>query len=274
MYQGFIEYIYRLRDFGIVSVLVELLIIGTFVYFILKFLEGTRGLRLLRGLVWILAIIFLVLGVLAENLHLVRLKVLAKPALYMVFFGSLVVFQPELRRALMRVGEVSWLREWISESQSTIDAIVSSVKYLSAHKIGALIAIERQVGLASVIERGVRLDAAVTSELIKTIFWPGSSLHDLGLIIQEDRIAAASCEFPATNSDDIDSSLGSRHRAAVGLTEDSDAVVIVVSEETGMISIAREGKLFRGLTIEALKTELNKLLITEKTKKNKRKAKS
>ena len=263
MLRSMAEYFDHVRAYGWFSVGIELFIIGSLIYVVLKFFEGTRGLRLLRGLTLILVTIFLVLGVLAENLHLVRIEVLAKPVLYMVFFGSLVVFQPELRRALMRVGNVRWFQLLMRESESTVDAIVSAVKYLSARKIGMLVAVERQVGLASIIERGVPLDAKVTSELLKTVFWPGSALHDLGLIIQEDRIAAAACEFPITDSDDIDLTLGSRHRAAVGLTEDCDAVVVVVSEETGMISLALDGKLYRSLTPEALEKELKRLLFVK-----------
>ncbi len=261
MYRELTEYFSRISSYGWSVVITELVIIGLVVYVILKFLEGTRGLRLFRGLILILASILLVIGVLAENFHLTRIKVLARPVLYIIFFGSLVVFQPELRRGLMRLGEARWFRRLMSASESTIQSITSAVKYLSAHKIGALIAIERQVGLASIIESGVLLDAHISSELLKTIFWPGSALHDLGVIIQENRVVAAGCQFPLTESDNIDSSLGSRHRAAVGLTEDSDAVVVVVSEETGRISLAVDGNLYTGLSTRELGERLEQLLL-------------
>jgi diadenylate cyclase len=196
----------------------------------------------------------------AGRMHLERINVLANPLLYGLFFGSLVVFQPELRRALMRIGEARWLRQLISESETTITAICVAAKYLSAHKIGTLIAIERQVSLNTVVESGVRVDAVITPELLKTIFWPGSALHDLGVVIQEGRVTAAGCQFPLTESDDLDTTLGSRHRSAVGLSEDCDAVVVAISEETGIISIALDGKIYRGYTPETLESELRKLL--------------
>ncbi len=261
MYRELTEYIDRISGYGWSVVIAELVIIGAVIYVILKFLEGTRGLRLFRGLILILATILLIIGVLAENFHLTRIKVLARPVLYIIFFGSLIVFQPELRRGLMRLGEARWFRRLISASESTIQSITSAAKYLSANKIGALIAIERQVGLASTSESGILLDARVSAELLKTIFWPGSALHDLGVIIQENRILAAGCQFPLTDSENIDPSLGSRHRAAVGLTEDSDAVVVVVSEETGMISLAVDGKLYTNLSAHQLEDKLKQLLM-------------
>jgi diadenylate cyclase len=261
--RGIEGYFERIGAYGWTTVLVELFVVGLVIYIILNFLQGTRGLRLLRGLVLILATVFLVLRVLAGRMHLDRINVLATPVMYGVFFGSLVVFQPELRRALMRIGEARWLRRLISESESTIATVVSSVKYLSAHKIGTLIAIERQVNLNTVVESGVRLDAALTPELLKTIFWPGSALHDLGVVLQEGRVAAAGCQFPLTESGSLDPTLGSRHRAAVGLSEDCDAVVIAVSEETGVISICLDGKIQRGFTPETLEHELRKLLYLE-----------
>jgi diadenylate cyclase len=259
-------YFDRISAYGWATVAIELLIIGIVIYMILMFLQETRGLRLFRGLLLILASVFLVLKVMAGRLHLDRINVLANPVLYGLFFGSLVVFQPELRRALMRLGEARWLRRLISESETTIQAISSATKYLSAHKIGMLIAIERQVSLNTVVEKGIRMDAAITAELLKTIFWPGSALHDLGVVVQEGRISAAGCQFPLTESDELDPSLGSRHRSAVGLSEDSDAVIITISEETGIISIALDGKIHRGFTPETLERELRKLLYLKSEK--------
>jgi len=258
--EGYLE---RISAYGWATVGIELFVVGLVIYIILNFLQGTRGLRLLRGLILILATIFLVLRVMAGRLHLERINVLATPVLYAVFFGTLVVFQPELRRALMRIGEAHWLNRFISESDATVAKITAAVRYLASHKIGVLIANERQVSLNTVAESGVRLDAVITPELLKTIFWPATALHDLGTVIQEGRISAAGCQFPLTESGELDPTLGSRHRAAVGLSEDCDAVVIVVSEETGVISIAVGGKLYRGFTPEALEKELRRLLNTE-----------
>ncbi|NLX05635.1 MAG: TIGR00159 family protein [Phycisphaerae bacterium] len=260
MWQIVQDYLKRIPEYGWGKVGFELLLIGLVLYVVWRFLRGTRGLRLMRGLIVILVSLFLVLDVLAAHFHLDRINVLFSPMVYLIFFGSLVVFQPELRRALMRLGEATWLRRFISDTQQTTAPIVSAVRSLSMNKIGALIAIERQVELGSIVENGVRMDAVITPELLRTIFWPGTALHDLGVVIQEGRIAAAACQFPLTDSDQVDPTLGSRHRAAVGLSEDCDAVVIVVSEETGNISMAVQGKLYRGLTPEALDRDLKRLL--------------
>jgi len=255
-----VEYILRIREYGLIKVGAELVLIGLVLYLVWLFLQGTRGSRLMRGLIVTFISVFLIVDVLAERLDLERINVLFQPLVYMIFFGALIVFQPELRRALMQLGEASWIRRFIRETHATTTPIVSAAKYLADHRIGAIIAIERQVALGAVTESGVRLDAAVSSELLRAIFWPGSPLHDMGVVIQEGRVVAAACQFPLTESDRLDPSLGSRHRAAVGLTEDSDAVVIVVSEETGSISLAVGGKLYRGLTPEALDQDLQRLL--------------
>lgn len=264
MWQSVIEYIQRVGKYGWHTVGIELLLIGVVLYAFLSFLQGTRGLRLMRGLFLLLVTAFLILRVLAAWLNLERIRILAEPLIYLIFFGSLIVFQPELRRALMRLGDARWLRRLFRETEQSVAPIIATVKSLAKTKTGALIAIERQAALGSIIENGIRIDATVTAELLRTIFWPGSALHDLGVIIQEGRIAAAACLFPLTDSDQLDPALGSRHRAAVGLSEDSDAVVIVVSEETGMISLAVEGKLHRGLTAEALERDLRELLQVRK----------
>ncbi|MHC4609313.1 MAG: diadenylate cyclase [Planctomycetota bacterium] len=137
-----------------------------------------------------------------------------------------------------------------------IDPIVSAVGQLSKKKIGALIAIERTTSLGGVSESGVSIDAAVSAELIETIFWPGSALHDMGMIVEQGRIVAAGCQFPLADSEDVDRSLGSRHRAAVGMSHECDAVVIVVSEETGTISVAQRGRLRRSLSTDSLRSVL------------------
>jgi len=260
MIQAMRDYFVRIGEYGPVTVAIELLLIGLVIYVALRFLQGTRGLRLLEGLTVILVVAFLLVRVVAQYLHLERIKVLFSPLVYVVFFGSLVVFQPELRRALMRLGENRLFRHLMRTGESVIEPIVQSATYLSRNKIGALIAIERQVGLGSIIESGVRIDAQVSAELLNTIFWPGSALHDMGVVIQENAIAAAGCQFPLSESEQLDRRLGSRHRAAVGLTEDSDALVVVVSEETGAISLAVDGRLMRALTPQALRNELLKLV--------------
>ncbi len=164
----------------------------------------------------------------------------------------------------MRLGETRWLQGLTHEVDRLIDEICRATGYLAKNKIGALIAVERDVPLGQMAGAGVRLDAVVTAELLMTIFWPGSALHDLGVIVQAGRVAAAGCQFPLVESEELESTLGSRHRAAVGLSQESDAVVVVVSEETGTISIAERGRLLRPLTVESLRRTLTEMLSRRK----------
>ncbi len=233
--------------------LVELLMIGAVVYSALRALEGTRGARLVRAVFLILAVSFAVVWLLAERFEFDRINALYPFFLLGVFLVSLVAFQAELRRLLLKVGEGAWLQRFIRTSDEVIDPIVTAADRLSRKKIGALIAIERSAEAGAIIETGVPVGAVVTAELLETIFWPGSALHDLGVMIGQGRIRAAGCQFPLTESAGVDRALGSRHRAAIGMSEETDAVVVVVSEETGTISVASRGKLQRGLTPESLR---------------------
>jgi diadenylate cyclase len=227
------------------QILLEMSLIGVVIYSVLRFLHGTRGARLLQGMVILVVGGFLVVNVLAEWFRLERISVLYQPFLWAVLLATLVVFQPELRRGLMRLGETRWRRISQSEIDRVAMPVAMACTQLSKNKIGALIAIERDVGLAVIADEGVRLDARLSPELLNTIFWPGSALHDLGVVIQNGRIMAAGCEFPLMDADGVDRSMGSRHRAAIGLSLESDAIVVVVSEETGSISIAERGELRR-----------------------------
>ncbi|MGB2985019.1 MAG: diadenylate cyclase CdaA [Phycisphaerae bacterium] len=246
--------------------LIELLLIGTVVYTILRFLQGTRGARLVRAVLTILGVSFAVMWLIAERFEFERINVLYPYFILGVFLVSLVAFQTELRRMLLRLGQGGWLQRWLKSSDQVIEPIITAVERLSKKKIGALIAIERAMEMGAVTETGVRLDAVVSVELLETIFWPGTALHDLGVIIHQGRIVAAGCQFPLTESGDADRSLGSRHRAALGMSQEVDAVVIVVSEETGTISVAILGRLRRALTIDALRATLTKELTTKPTK--------
>ena len=176
-----------------------------------------------------------------------------------------MAFQPELRRALTRIGQASFFRSPRRKVQDLIEALLESVSYLARNKMGALIAVERTVGLGTWIESGTPLDAEVTSHILNTIFYPGSALHDMGVIIRNGRLSAAGCQFPLAESEEVDPTLGSRHRAALGLAQDSDAAVIVVSEETGRVSLACEGHLNLGLDQEKLRAILLQLLTERNT---------
>ena len=236
--------------------LIELLLIGSVVYSALRALQGTRGARLVRAVLTILAVSFAVVWLVAERFGFERINALYPYFILSVFLVSLVAFQTELRRLLLKVGEGAWLRRWIHTGDEVIEPLVTAVDRLARKKIGALIAIERSAEAGAIVESGVQLDAVVSAELLETIFWPGSALHDLGVMIGQGRIRAAGCQFPLAESADVDRSLGSRHRAAIGLSQEADAVVIVVSEETGTISVAIQGHLQRGFTPETLRETL------------------
>ena len=236
--------------------LIELLLIGSVVHSALRALQGTRGARLVRAVLTILAVSFAVVWLIAERFGFERINALYPYFILGVFLVSLVAFQTELRRLLLKIGEGAWLRRWIRTGDEVIEPLVTAVDRLAKKKIGAVIAVERSAEAGAIVESGVPLDAVVSAELLETIFWPGSALHDLGVMISQGRIRAAGCQFPLVESADVDRSLGSRHRAAIGMSQEADAVVIVVSEETGTISVAIHGRLRRGFTAETLRETL------------------
>lgn len=263
MRQRLLDYLNSLLNpeaYGPASVAVELILIGLVVYSILRFLKGTRGARLLQGIAILLVVGFLVVTLVAQQFHLDRLVVLYRPFVWTIFLTALVVFQPELRRGLMRLGEARWRRDRIGEIEQVARPIAVACTRFSKNKIGALIAIERDVGLSGLTDQGVRLDARLTPELLDSIFYPGGALHDMGVIVQRGRVAAAGCPFPLGDADGMDRSIGSRHRAAIGLSLDSDAIIVVVSEETGTISIAENGRLHRHIPPESLANVLRRHL--------------
>ena len=266
LWQGVRSFFERVADRPWVG-LVELLLIGSVVYAVLRFFQGTRGARLVRAVLTILAVSFAAVWLIAEKLESERIKVLYPYFILGVFLVSLVAFQTELRRFLLRLGEGGWLQRWMKSSQSVIDPVVAAVERLSKKKIGALIAIARSPEMEPLTESGVHLDAVVSTELLETIFWPGTALHDLGVIVYQRRIVAAGCQFPLAESGDVDRSLGSRHRAAIGMSQEADAVVIVVSEETGTISVASRGRLRRAFTADTLRDALVKELSVEPAKR-------
>jgi diadenylate cyclase len=254
------------------KVAIELLLIGLCVHYVLEFLRGTRGARMLRGIALVLITLYLLVQLLATGLELNRLAFLYSQFLRFAFFAVIVVFQPELRRALLRLGETRLFRVWTNQLEDEIDAVIDACIFLSRRKIGALIAIEREVGLGGVAENATRLNADLTAPLLQTIFWPNSPLHDLGVIVSQGRVMYAGVQFPLAESGELEKELGSRHRAAVGMSQESDAVVLVVSEETGDVSIAERGQLIRKLTPEGLRGLLTELLGVEVTGKKKVKA--
>ena len=240
--------------------LLEWLLIGTVVFWVVWFLRGTRGARLLKGLVFVLVILYGAVYLLAGVADLSRIQFLYDKFLIYASLAIIVVFQPELRRALMQLGETRLFRPFTVEGAGEIDQLVEMAAFCAKRKIGALVAIEREVGLGGIAESGTRIDADVSAELLNTIFWPNSPLHDLGVVVAGGRITYAGVQFPLAESGELEKELGSRHRAAVGMSQESDAVVLVVSEESGTISIAERGVLTRNFTPDALRVALADLL--------------
>jgi diadenylate cyclase len=257
-------YIQRVRTYNPVVVAVELLLIGIVVWLVMRFLRGTRGARLFKGVALVLATAYIVFLMLPERLGWQRIQFLYGYFLLFASVAVVVAFQPELRRAFIQIGQTRFFRSERSQIEHVVDALVDSASYLSRNKIGAVMAIERTVGLATFIEAGVIIDAQLTSSLLNTIFYPGSALHDMGVVIRDGKIAAAGCQFPLVESEEADPSLGSRHRAALGLAKEGDAVVLVVSEETGRISLAYEGQIYIGLELDNLGEMLMTLLSPHK----------
>ena len=241
-------------------VAIELLLIGLVVYWVLRFLRGTRGARMLKGIAFVLISLYLIVRIVGPVFGLDRIEFLYRQFLIFAALACVVVFQPELRRALMRLGETRLFRGWSSQIDEEIEALVEAATFLSRRNIGALVAIEREVGLGGIAESGTRINADLTASLLESLFWPNSPLHDLGVIVSQGRIAYAGVQFPLAESGDLERELGSRHRAAVGLSQESDAVVLVDSEETGDVSIAERGQLIRKLTPEGLRGLMGELL--------------
>jgi diadenylate cyclase len=249
-----------IRAYGWWRVVLEWLLIGAVVWWVVGFLQGTRGARMLKGIGFLLVTLYLIVTLFAERYGLERIAYLYTQFLIIVGFAVVVVFQPELRRALMRLGETRLFRSFSNQLTDEIDALVETAVFLSRRKIGGLIAIEREIGLGGIAESGTKVNADLTAPLLQAIFWPNSPLHDLGVVIAQGRIAYAGVQFPLAESGELERELGSRHRAAVGMTQESDAVVLVVSEETGDISVAERGQLIRKLTPDALRGLLAELL--------------
>ncbi|MFQ5463372.1 MAG: diadenylate cyclase CdaA [Phycisphaerae bacterium] len=235
---------------------VELLLIGAVVYTVLRFLQGTRGARLIRAVLTIVVSSFALVWLIAERFGLERINAIYPYFLLGVFLVSLVAFQTELRRILMRLGEGGWLQRFTKPRSVAIDPIIQAVERLARRKVGALIAIERSTEVGAVTDSGIRIDAALSCELLETIFHPGTPLHDLGVIVRQERILAAGCQFPLVESGEVDRSLGSRHRAGIGLSYEADAIVVIVSEETGSISLAVRGVFERSISSERLRKQL------------------
>ena len=241
----------------------EIFILWAGLYWLWVFFRGTRGAKVLTGL----AVLFLVMSVLSEFFEL---KVIGRLLNYLSTFlvlAVVVIFQPELRRALAALGS-NRLFAIATGTRETTELLTEIAFDLSNQQLGALIAIERDTNIESFAESGVPIDCQLSRELAVTIFFPKTPLHDGGIIIRDDRIVSGACVFPVSQRVDLDRTLGTRHRAALGLSEESDAVVIVVSEETGIVSICHRGRIERNFDPESFQRRLGELLLLEKNAKD------
>ena len=234
----------------------DILAVSILIYEALKLIRGTRAVQMAVGSVLVLALFYV-----SQLAPLQTLNWLIRNALVYVAFAAIVIFQSDIRRALAHFGQAPFFRYFTRQqaTDETIEEIVVAATMLSEKKVGGIIALEREIGLRNYIESGIPLDATLTYDLLLTIFKPGSPLHDGAVILQEGRIAAAACFLPLTVNPRLSRELGTRHRAAIGLTEESDAVAVVVSEETGIISITLDGQIERGLTADTLRDRLRRL---------------
>lgn len=234
----------------------EILILSVGIYFVINFVRGTRGAPVVYGFVFLI----LTLAILASALQLDVLLWILRSFLPFAAVAVLIIFQPELRRILAELGTHP-LFYAASEQRENIEVIIQTVERLSEVRMGALIAVEQTIGLQEAVEGGITVDCLATPEMLETIFFPNNAIHDGGVILQGDRIAFAACIFPLTQRQDLNPSLGTRHRAAIGLSEETDAVVIVVSEETGAISHVYKGQMVRAVSLEELRAFLSSILI-------------
>jgi diadenylate cyclase len=230
----------------------DILLVALIIYEVLVMIQGTRAAPMLAGLAAVAAAFYL-----ARIGELVTLNWLVSNLLPYVVFALIVVFQSEIRHVLSDVGRrVSFLRGTAVEGDS-YDDIVLAANLFSQHQTGALIVIEREIGLRTYVESGVAMDARLSYDLLATIFRPSAPLHDGAVIIQKDRLAAAACFLPLSMNPVLSTQMGTRHRAGIGITEETDAIAVIVSEETGAISVAVGGRIERDLSVEHLREVLS-----------------
>lgn len=237
--------------------IVDVLLVWFVFYQLIKIIKGTKAVQLLNGI-----FVIIIARIITEVFGLETLKWMMERVLDWGILAAIIIFQPELRRALEQLGRgrlfARTMLQEEEERERLIEAFSKSVSYMAKRRIGALISIEKETGLSEYIETGTRLNSVLTSELLINIFIPNAPLHDGAVIVQRNRIEAAGCYLPLSESPFISKELGTRHRAALGLSEVTDAVTVIVSEETGAISIASDGDFNRGLSIEEFEVRLRK----------------
>jgi len=265
LFNGLIDIIKTMR----INDVIDILIIAYVLYRLILVIHKTRAEQLLKGLA-----VLIVITKVSEWLQLRTVNYILRNAMTVGVIALLIVFQPELRRGLESLGRSGFLgknffffNEEEKDMSEVLGEICDAVQFLSRSKIGALIVLERETGLNELIETGIAMDSKISSELLINTFIPNTPLHDGAVIIRGDRIMAAGCFLPLTDNQNLSSELGTRHRAGIGVTEISDAVAIIVSEETGTISLAQNGRLSRHLDAKTLKEVLSSIFEVKENKK-------
>lgn len=249
----------RFRD--ALEIVIEFAVIWAFVFVIFRFLRGTRGAGVIKGFFLLtigLALLVRVLGDATDGFE--RLRFLFDRVFNLLAILLIVVFQPEIRAAFGRIGRAKLFRRPTPAVDGLAAEIAEAAAFLSKNRFGALIVIERRIGIGDLLTGGVELDAKASASLIQSIFWPNSPLHDLALVVRGGRLAAAGVQLPLADGGELPSAFGARHRAALGISEESDALVVVVSEETGQVRLAEGGALSASVPLDALEAALESRL--------------
>ncbi|MBO0962446.1 diadenylate cyclase CdaA [Neobacillus sp. MM2021_6] len=246
--------------------IVDIVLVWYVIYKLINVIRGTKAVQLLKGI-----LVILLVRVVGEWLGLTTLSFMMQQAINWGFLAVIIIFQPELRRALEQLGRGRFFSSSRTQDddnqEKTVEAIVKATDYMAKRRIGALISIERETGMSDYIETGIQLNSNISSELLINIFIPNTPLHDGAVIIQKSNVSAAACYLPLSESPFISKELGTRHRAALGISEVTDSVTVVVSEETGNISLTKNGELHRDIKLEELKEMLaSEMVIQNKTK--------
>lgn len=241
---------------------IDILLIWFVIYKLIMIVQGTKAVQLLKGI-----FVILIVKVISDKFHFQTLGWMMEQVLLWGFLAIAIIFQPELRRALEQLGRGRLFsrsgNQEVEDEERLVDSIVKAVDYMAKRRIGALISIERETGMGDYIETGILLQSKVSSELLINIFIPNTPLHDGAVILQKNSIAAAACYLPLSESPFISKELGTRHRAALGISEVTDSITVIVSEETGSVSLTKNGELHRDLKSAAFKEILSNELISQ-----------
>ncbi|MDZ5474162.1 diadenylate cyclase CdaA [Bacillus sp. 31A1R] len=254
-----------IEDFDVLKYLaitVDILLVWYVIYKLIMVIKGTKAVQLLKGI-----FVILIVTLVSDKFNLKTLNWMMEQVLLWGFLAIIIIFQPELRRALEQLGRGRFFSRTggneEEQQEKMIEAITKATDYMAKRRIGALISIEKETGMGDYIETGIPLDAKVSSELLINIFIPNTPLHDGAVVLQKNCVAAAACYLPLSESPFISKELGTRHRAALGISEVTDSVTVVVSEETGAISLTKNGELYRDLKLDVFKELLSKEFLTQ-----------